>query len=314
MSTKKRGTIWLTLVFSMVFLIRIVYSEEIENFKPKFSIKLTGGYGYVPLGDINEFLDTRSDLSRKEEIYWSEKFFLMDEIKNINYGLNFEGELRINISSKFAVAVGTEYIHAKKESYLILRGKNSIKTYTARESYEPKITIIPVKLGIYYKLPLLPRTSLLFNIGGGYYFAKSSLFFDQHEEWSSLSYDSAYFESFWTEHTYKFNGGNFGFHGGIGFEYSLGKNLSLVIEGQGRYVKIKELKGKDIMITSWGDKKKIYGILWYYNREMENKIYTYLTILDRSSPDLPYLPSNIRKAALNLSGFSLRIGIRIKLF
>ena len=297
-----------------MFLSRIALSEEKEKFKPKFSIKLTGGYGYVPLGDINEFLDTRSGLSRKKKIYWPDLFSLRDEIKNINYGLNLEGELRINISSKFAIGIGIEYIHAKKESYLILRGKNSITTYTARESYEPKITIIPVKLGIYYQLPLLPRTSLLFNIGGGYYFAKSSLFFDQYEKWSSLSYDSAYFSSFWTEHRYKFNGGNFGFHGGIGFEYSLGKNLSLVIEGQGRYVKIKELKGKDITITSWGDKEKIYGILWYYNREMENKIYTYLIILDRSNPELSYLPSNIRKAVLDLSGFSLRVGIRIKLF
>ncbi|NOR53216.1 MAG: outer membrane beta-barrel protein [Candidatus Aminicenantes bacterium] len=313
MSAKKRGTIWLTLVFSMVFLIRIVYSEEREKFKPRFSLKITGGLAYMSLGDINENLNTESILANRAERFWQVDFSLAEEIKNIHYGYDLEGELRINIISNFEIAVGTGCIHAKKESYSILRGERSLSTYTLREAFEPMVTIIPIKLGIYYKLPLFKRTALLFHIGGGYYFTKSSLYRYQHREsYSFIDYSRV---RSWTEHTKKVSGGDFGFHGGIGFEYSLGKNLSVVIEVQGRDVKIKELKGKNIMETSLygGDREKTYGTLWYYKWESEGEYLTYLPFSDLR-PESPPWPHTIRKAIFDLSGFSLKLGIRIKLF
>lgn len=267
----------------------------------------------MSLGDINENLDTESILANRAERFWQVDFSLADEIKNIHYGNDFEGELRINIISNFEIAVGTGCIHAKKESYSILRGEDTFGTYTSREAFEPMVTIIPVKLGIYYKLPLFKRTALLFHIGGGYYFAKSSLYHYEHREsYSFIDYSRV---RSWTEHDKKVSGGDFGFHGGIGFEFSLGKNLSVVIEWQGRDVKIKELKGKNIMETSLygGDREKTYGTLWYYKWESEGEYLTYLPFSDLR-PESPPWPHTIRKAIFDLSGFSLKLGIRIKLF
>jgi len=310
---KKRRAIFVLLFFSVLFIAPFAFPKEGEKFKPRISLKITGGVSYMSLGEINENLDTESILANDAERYWQVDFSLADEVKNIHYGYDFEGELRINIISNFEIAVGTGCIHAKKESYSILRGEDSISTYTSREAFEPMVTIIPVKLGIYYKLPLFKRTALLFHIGGGYYFTKSSLYGYQHRE--SYSFIDASRVRSWTEHDKKVSGGDFGFHAGIGFEYSLGKNLSVVIEVQGRDVKIKELKGKNIMVTSLygGDREKIYGTLWYYKWESDVGYLTYLPFSDLR-PKSPPLPHTIRKAIFDLSGFSLKLGIRIKLF
>lgn len=309
-STKKAGIIWVGLFVSLVILSGIAYSEKSENSKSRFSFKLTSGLSYMSLGEINESLNTQGDLGRRAEKFWDVEFSFVDEIKKINYGINFEGELRMDISSRFAIGLSIGYIHAKRESYSILRGEDRSRTYTSRSSYEQIVNIIPVKLGIYYRLPLFPRTALLLNVGGGYYFTKSSLYSDQHRV--SRWFDDRSLESSWTEHTKYVNGDNFGYHGGIGFEYSLGNNLSIIIEWQERHVRIKELKGKDIMVTSDGDKMKTYGTLWYHNFESDGKYYTNLVLRDIRLE--PYKPTQtVREAVFDLSGYSLRVGIIIKL-
>lgn len=313
MFSGRKRTIWFVLIASLVFLNRIAFSEEKENFKPRFSFKLSSGTVYMSLGDINENINTESYSGKGAERYWPVEFLFTDGIENIHYGLNFEGELKVNIFSNFAIGIGTEFIQAKKESYSIFRGESYTRTITVRESYEQELLIFPVKLGIYYQLSLFPRTSLLFNIGAGYYFAKASLYSYQHGATHWFSGDI--YERYWTEHTYKVSGNNLGFHGGIGFEYNLTRNFSLVIEAQGRYAKIKELKGKDIMVTTsgGGDKEIIYGTLWYYHFISDGDYYTNIVLSDTKLE--PLKPTDTaREAMLDLSGLSVRIGIRVRLF
>ena len=321
----KNITKLIILLFFFPFLIQSAYPEEEKPFKPRFSIKITGGSAYMSLGDINEYLDSKLKFSTEDaERHWPVYYSYTDGIENIHYGLNFEGDLRINIVLNFSIGISTGLIDARKESYSIFRGESYTTTTTIRESYEQKILITPFRLGIYYQLSLFKRTALLFNVGAGYYFARSTLYDYQHG--ATHWFIGDLYERYWTEHTYKVNGKNFGIHGGIGFEYTLGRNLSLVIEGQGRYAKIKELKGKDIMVTSgaswengktyWTeDKEIIYGTLWYYRWQSEEGIWrTYLPFSD-IKPELPpnAPPHIVRKAMLDLSGFSVKIGIRIGL-
>jgi hypothetical protein len=112
---------------------------------------------------------------------------------------------------------------------------------------------------------------------------------------------------------------NLGFHGGIGMEYSLTKNLGLVLEVQGRYVKIKNLKGfiqsEDSHFIGRISKRK--GYLWSYKiSEWDFRSYYNLDISEEpprgSIPEISI--SEVRKAIIDLSGFSLRIGLRIRLF
>jgi len=305
--TKKRGTIWITLVFSMVFLIRIIYSEERENFNPKFSIKFSGGLNYITGGDINRHLKTY-------DTYLSEMtYYEGGETKRVHYLSNLEGELRWDISSKYALSVGIGYIHGENESYFEFRGPFPFQsTWESSQNYIIKsgIKTIPLELGIYYTLPLRSRINLLFDIGICYYFSKGSLY-KQH--WSSAY--GGYFIIYTKEERYDLTANGLGCYGGAGFEFDIANNLALVLEIQGRYARI-NLKGKrtsSVWEAPWVEEE---GNLYIGERDLMDKGYREHCpdlIISKSRPSGDEF-QNIREAVLDLSGLSFKMGIRIKLF
>jgi hypothetical protein len=122
------------------------------------------------------------------------------------------------------------------------------------------------------------------------------------------------------EEIYDVNSNRLGLHGGIGFEYNIANNLVLVLEIQGRYVRIKNLKGRRYYSQTFpfemSSGEEEAGTLYIGERDLTNEGY------GENCPDLiisPSLPSgngfkNIREAILDLSGYSLKAGIRIRLF
>ena len=48
----------LAVALGFLLLVQFVYSEEKKPFRPKFSLKLSGGWGYTSIGDINTYLDS----------------------------------------------------------------------------------------------------------------------------------------------------------------------------------------------------------------------------------------------------------------
>jgi len=310
-STKNRGTIWIILFVSLVFLIRIACSEERENFKPKFSIKLMGGLGYLSVGDINRHLESYDNYLSKMTNYEGGKTKKLD-----NYSSNLEGELRLDISSKFAVSVGIGYMSEKNKSFFEYTGPFPFRAlFEGKQNYfiKPKIKTIPLKLGIHYTLPLSSRINLFLNGGLGYYFSKASLY---KCHWSS-NY-GGYFVIHTKEENYDISSNGLGFHGGIGFEYDIANNLALVLEFQGRYARIKNLKGNRFYNLTFGVNPGVEeeGILYIGERDLTIEGY------GENCPDLIISQSklsgdefrNTREAVLDFSGFSLRMGIRIKLF
>jgi hypothetical protein len=111
-----------------------------------------------------------------------------------------------------------------------------------------------------------------------------------------------------------------GFHGGIGFEYDVMKNLAFFVEGAGRYVKLKDWKGDSteyIEFSSGGPTEKTTetssGTLWYYEYypETHPDWPSYVLKIQEEKPvHSDY--RNVRKAEVELSGFSFRIGFRVK--
>jgi opacity protein-like surface antigen len=290
-----------------VFLNRIASSEQRENFKPRFSIKLTGGLGYIGFGDINTHLESYDNYLSERTNYEGGK------TKTLHYGSDLEGELRLDISSKFAISIGIGYISGKNKSIFEYHGPYPFPTwFEANHNYffKPKIKTIPLKLGIYYTIPLISRIHLFLNGGLGYYFSKASLY--KHHLGSNVGWAVIYTK----EEKYDVSANSLGFHGGIGFEYNITNNLALVLEAQGRYVKKKNLKGSRLYSLTFG---------MYPDGEEEGTLYIgerNLRYYGENTPDLVISQSkptgdefqNMREAVLDLSGFSLRLGIRIKVF
>jgi hypothetical protein len=106
-----------------------------------------------------------------------------------------------------------------------------------------------------------------------------------------------------------------GYHWGIGFEYIVGRNISVVLEAQRRSVKMKELKGTEIFLGS-GFSESFYGSVYYYEKKdsITEKYYSHLGFY-KEKPDRPY-PTfmSIRKVGLDLGGYFFKIGVRIRLF
>ena len=318
---KKIGTICILLFVLPVFLNRIAYSGESGIFKPKLSIKLTGGLRYINVGDINNHIESFDNyMSSHLSFYEGGK---MGKINN--YGPDLEGELRLDISSKFAVGVGIGYISGKNESNFQTVGAFPFDQLFIPEigpSYalfefvvESKVETIPIKLGIYYTIPLGSRINIFLKSGLDYYFSKCFIY--KYNEIISLDRAVLIPEFYEISNKYDMRGNGLGFNGGLGFEYKISNVLAIVLEIQRRYAKIKNLKGKWIYSNTFTlEQGEDEGILYIGKKNMEDEGFS------DNYPDLVVSPSkpsgakilNAKEATLDLSGFSLRVGIRIKLF
>jgi len=304
-----RGTVWALLLISLVFLNKSAYPEEKENFKLRLSFKLTGGWAYTSIGDINTHLESLNNMERFESA--------TGEITKLkNWSPDWEAELRLNISRSFGISLATSgVINQKNESHLVTTEPGIWGWRTGIFIFKPEAKArMPVKLGMYYNFPIISRIKVFSTAGIGYYSASISKY-RKFDEIVSPPGESYWMWEYWKT-DYK---ANLGLHGGIGMEYSLTKNLGLVLEVQGRYVKIKNLKGfiQSENSDSLGRISNKKGYLWSYKTSwMGSLIYYNLDIKEKppgsAIPEISI--TEVRKASIDLSGYSMRIGLRIRLF
>lgn len=293
---KKRFIASLTLACAVIFLTGFGQAQDIM---PKFSLKMTGGYGTMKVGDLNAFIETL-------DTYLSDIADLWDiskegEGKKINMGLEFEGEFMLKLMKSFGIAIGAGYIMRSSESTL------SIYDAAARETYifKPEVKAIPVNLGIYFFSSILPSTDLYLNGGVSYYFGKGkSALRSEYEEAGEIQG--------WSESVGNIKDKGIGFFGGIGLEFNFGPALSLFVEGKGRYCKLNNWSGDETYTYYDGFSDTNSGTMWYYEfyDDELGKWYPFLTMMDEepSGTDI----RNVRKFEADLSGFSLRAGFKIK--
>ena len=295
--------IWLLFILSFIIFNKIGFSEEKKSFKPRFSIKLTAGGGYVAIGDMNKHLDSMNNYKDYSGVSMSDVSGKIEKLSNQSN--DWELELKIDASPKIGFGIATSFFHRRNQS--------SIYAYQVPEFgrdyemiFKPEIKVImPVGLNLYYSLYSGSKLNVFINSGIGWYLGKMT---ENRIENFIYPDGDVYFNNRYWEVEYN---SSLGFHGGVGFEYNLKKNLALVVELQGRYLRIGNLEGTVKYETNFGSGLTIGegGTLHFFGRS------------DYYDLDIP-LPYHIfnengyieRNAVLDLSGFSLRIGIRIKLF
>jgi hypothetical protein len=299
------------IVFSIIaffFTGQMAVAEEKDQFKRNLSLKITGGLRYITVGDINDHIESFDDyMSSAIAFYEGGK---MEGVGR--FGSYLEVELRIGVSPRLSIGLGSGYISGSNKSDFQTVG---VFPFTSpvwtpnlmRFTIEPKVKAIPIRLGIYYSLPFASRANVLLVGGIAYYFAKGIL--------SKYNLNVILCEPSIPEHpeistSYDVSGSGFGVHGGIGLEYRLTRSLFLIIEAQGRYAKIGNLNGTLIYSNTWNyDQRREEGTLYIGTRDMTDEGY------GPGCPDLSVSPlQNMKKAALDFSGFSLTAGFRIKLF
>lgn len=314
---KKRVSTWIFLFFLLAFLNKMASPEEKDNFKPKYSIKLTCGMGYSAIGDMNKTLESFNNNYMFELARLNTPDLINGEIVALeNKNLDLEAEFRLHISPKIALSFATSSpVIKKNESSLtyIIRGLagDQIDNYTFR----PKIKAwMPIRLGICYSLFSSPRMNLVFQAGVGYYIAKIS----EYEELEiGLLLGGTFWETYyWKAHTIEGSA----VHSGIILEFNLTKKLALVGEVQGRYVKLSDLFGrmdvKKYVNEGNGITLEQKGSLYYFTM-WDDDIGAYranLEVWEKPPEGSISEIDNVRKARLDLSGISFRVGIRMRLF
>jgi len=313
MSKKKSGFL-LTLLFILSLPSHFIYSEDIKPFKSRFSLKLTAGWGSaLPMGDVNDCLDSFNNNKVFKEHRDYKTGLVEGEIRTLDDRFfHAEAELLFDLTSSISLGIATSPpIRKNNESsltYTILGWAGpQITTWTFR----PEIKIsFPIRLSAYYKFSFIPRLNISLGGGTGFYFAKISqlLRIDQIPP----SGNPAWYT--WDQKAKR----NFslGFHGNTCLEYLLTNRLALVAEFQYIHSKIKGFTGSFKLETIYGDKHEMSGTLYYFASWDSSIAATYSSIeIHKTQPEggCRYF-EDIRKAALNLNGYSFKFGVKVRLF
>lgn len=309
---KKRIIIWALLFISLTSLGNITYSEEKKD-KLSFSIILTGGQRYTSIGDMNKHLENFDNHLSELTSYEGSKIKKLNNDKK-----TLEGEIRLDVSSKFAIGFGIEGISDKNESRFEFKdpwpwiaGIDGLESYPHTISTQPEVSAVNFKLGTYYTIPLVRRIYLFLDGGIDYYISKAHL----HKYHKILGPISIYDSLILKEEDYDVTANGLGFHGGIGFEYKILDDLSLVLGFQGRYARIKNLKGTEMITERIGidpEEREGEGVLHIGEKMWLGEYFPDLIIFESQPSGGEF--RNVREAVLDFSGYSLRLGLKINFF
>jgi len=295
----RRKPVLLSVTILCIFFLTTAGNAQ-DSYK-KFNLKFSGGYGNTAQGDLDEVLDGLN--SQLADLAAMVGLANPDDVENVNWGLDFEGEFIFSLSKKFGVGLGVGYMERKIDSSVEFGLEPLI---SGSFSWEPKYTAVPINLSGYYYLPINSKMSAYLKAGIGYYFAKIT--YKIQQEFKVLGYPND-----WEQNEGEAKDNGFGFHGGLGFEYKMTESISLYAEGMGRYVNFKNWDVDNTWTDLSGYTLRQSGTFWYVEEYVEDtgKYYPSLE-LSEQKPSNQGL-RNVRKAEIDFSGFSFRIGVKIGL-
>lgn len=270
---------WLKVATFVVFLLL----APLLAHSTQLGLRLFGGAATLSPTDINQGTKGWVDMHAGFFTRYA-GVSLSGEANPIKMSLEGGADLLIYLSPRVALGIGAGYIQGKRDSELIIKGPTSESKMTS----QPSVTATPIRLGLFFEIPG-ESLGLNINVGADYYFAKYTWDWEIHGEDLALS-DSA---------TAK----GLGFHGGLGLEIMLSSNIAFLLEGTGRYAKIKPFEGtqeyREMATPETND-----GTLYY----LEGTDYPVLFIVSEK----PTGYRVAREAEVDFSGFGVVAGLKLK--
>jgi hypothetical protein len=285
-----------TIFFCLLFFVIMTPSVCSDSVDKKFDLKISGGLTYLEVGDWNA-----------HHVGWNEQRRMsveaaggtvISENQELHWGWEIAGEFIWNLDPRYAISAGIGYIHGNVTD----SAETMVDSLTASNIHDFTVKAIPLRIGGYYFFPIAPKLRLSLNAGLGYYFAKFDRFYRREPG-----------DGYWINSEMTGTSGGIGFDGGIGFEYSISKNVTILIEGYGRYAKITGFEGNRERNDSnnWSD--SIDGN--YYALERDRQPWGWFPVVNiATTAPTGEGTRNVRDATLDYSGFTIRLGLKIKLF
>ena len=250
----------------------------------KFSLTITGGGGYIAGGDLNPGIKGLAGL-------YGDILGIQGEgnIDTVHLGYSLDIELLFPLSSQLSWGIGLGFLQCKNKSSVDFQQGSIFQTL----QIHPHLSAVPISLF----LSMIPLSNLYIKSGISCCFARCSYFYqikadDWIQEWEG-----------------KANTQGLGLMGGLGFIKNITPSLSFVAEGSGRLIKIEGFTGKGTFKDETGQILTEEGKLYCIQNQVSEQR-THNTLFIRSTkPNEPGI-IKAREAQINLSGISLRIGLR----
>ncbi|MBN2408110.1 MAG: SH3 domain-containing protein [Candidatus Aminicenantes bacterium] len=257
----------------------------------RLAVTLWLGGRYAAIGDLN---DGSKGLAR----YYETRVAAGGEgdIKALHLGSLFGAEIRLPLVFGFYLSLGAEYGSGETAgSVLFVKGSQELTLET-----KPRFRTIPISLSlIYYPIPVL-----YLKAGIDYTFARCGYSYRLTEV------DSGPMTESWQEWTGEAGSSGFGVLAGLGFDWDLASGVSLTAEALYRHIRLADLGGEDVFTESSATESIEEGKLYYIQVDTgASEVVPLVFVRERRPTEAGVVSA--RKAELDLSGFSLKLGIKV---
>jgi len=280
---RKRFSITALLVFTCV----PVFAQS------RFSLKATGGWGYIAAGDINKASRSYNEKYRTFAEYYSAHYAGIHSAPLLGF------EACFSVAKRTFIGFGAAIYPGSFEGCLAYwQGSTNVTRW-----YTLRLTVFPITVSAYTALPVRPWLDMVLTAGAGYYLTtfKHAEYADFNAGWTALTS---------SRDEFKARRGAFGIHGGLGFEVKITPGWRFLVQAVGRLAELKDVTGEWSSLAKSPDGTSSTGgsdrVFYYVEEEIDGKVYSRLHY-DKTAPSAVTLA---RKATIDLSGFALIGGFR----
>jgi len=253
---------------------------------PPFSISFSGGGNYVAGGDINKGAEGWANYNLDNL-----QVETLQNFKPVHLCYIFGGEISFPINEDLSFGIGADFLFGRKNSSFELSGVSPATSLTVR----PEVQALPLRL--FLSCSVLPQ--LYVKSGIEYFMAKCSYLYrsEEGEAWKEWKGDA--------------RSRGLGMMAGLGYTISINSNISLFIETSGRIAKLNNFEGTDTFKDSEGQEYTEEGSLYIFEDQIsKDASYPILFIRDKKPSEAGV--SNPKKATIDFSGVSLKVGIKFR--
>lgn len=257
-------------------------------------LRLSSGLWQMNLGEVNAALTGWRDGLKQSADIDPNMQFVSGDTSRLRLGVDFEAELLLSFSRwiKLGLSAGYGYGSLAEEATLLTIEQAGTLFERARPT---KVTAYPLLVSGYFNVPLGPKFNVYLRAGVGTiqarYVSREAQKKITETRFTYPAYDNA-------------KAGGLTYLGGFGLSYSFDQSLGFFIEAVARSARVDGFTGENRL-------------------EQKGTLYSYEEYLPQSGfwrPTMHVLPekpgdanvSNVREATVDLSGYSIKIGLLLK--
>jgi hypothetical protein len=215
----------------------------------------------------------------------------LDDAQTLRAAPVFGFELSYRIDSRWTIGLGADYLRGANGDEIELAGVGVTETIATR----PSARVVPVKViaRFYPGAGFYVRGALgLYAVKAGYLYRRESA--GVWEQWKGSASTTGL-------------GGEAAFGG----EWDIAPRTLLFLEAGLRMASVAGLTGQNTYTGSGGESVREAGTLYYFRQTADDESDYPMVLVQANPPSGPDI-SNVRRARVNVSGTSFRVGVRYR--